>query len=84
MSTIVARGQADGLAGLGRLPRALARNGGVDAVIAEDAQQRGDVGQPRDIGKVSVSSVSRLAIISGRAAFLAPEMGIVPLRARRP
>ncbi|MNL69255.1 hypothetical protein D3C87_1940870 [compost metagenome] len=29
---------------------------------------------------VSVSSVRRLAIISGRAAFLAPEIGMAPLR----
>ena len=31
------------------------------------------------LSRVSVSSVRRLAIISGRAAFLAPEIGIVPL-----
>ena len=33
------------------------------------------------LSSVSVSSVRRLAIISGRAAFLAPEMGIVPFSA---
>jgi hypothetical protein len=32
----------------------------------------------------SVSSVRRLAIISGRAAFLAPEIGIEPLRGAPP
>src|SRR5665213_4109035 len=32
------------------------------------------------LSRVSVSSVSRLAIISGRAAFLAPEIGIVPFK----
>src|SRR4051794_31052631 len=32
----------------------------------------------------SVSSVSREAIISGKAAFLAPEIGIVPLRGAPP
>ena len=31
--------------------------------------------------RISVSSVSRLAIISGSVAFLAPEIGIVPFSA---
>src|SRR5579871_3890518 len=36
------------------------------------------------LSRISVWSVSRLAIISGRVAFFAPEIGIVPLRWRPP
>ncbi len=34
--------------------------------------------------RVSRSAVSRLAIISGRVAFLAPEIGMVPLKGLPP
>ena len=57
----------------------------VDAVIVEDAlraaSRRRVAARSRAI---SVSSVSRLAIISGRAAFLAPEIGIAPLSSLPP
>jgi len=36
------------------------------------------------LDSVSVSSVSRLAAISGRAAFLAPPMAMRPFRGRPP
>src|SRR5262245_42739318 len=36
------------------------------------------------LSRISVSSVSRLAIISGNAAFLAPEIGIAPWSGRPP
>src|ERR1041384_1724590 len=36
------------------------------------------------LSRISVSSVKRLAIISGRVAFLAPEIGIAPFKGRPP
>ena len=40
-----------------------------------------DVGEVGDVLQRQRSPVSRLAIISGRAAFLAPEIGMVPIEA---
>ena len=45
----VGRRNMQRLAGIGRLARPLAADRDVDAVIAEDALQRGDVGKPRHI-----------------------------------
>ena len=58
----------------------LAVNGEVDAVVAQDAREQVDVGKVGNVLSVSRSAVSRLAIINGSAAFLAPEMGIVPVK----
>jgi hypothetical protein len=45
-------GQADGLAGFGRLARAPARNGVVDPEIGHDPQQGCDVGEPRHVAEL--------------------------------
>ncbi len=82
---IGARGEADRLPGLGRLARAACRrsrgrrrNCSGSADSEEMSASRGT------LTSSSVSSVSRLAIIRGRAAFLAPEIGIEPLRGAPP
>ena len=70
---------------IGGLAGALAVDHDVDAVIAENALQAVATSASRGtLSSVSVSSVSRLAIISGKVAFLAPEIGIVPLSRRPP
>ena len=48
-------------------------------MVAQDARQQIDVGEVGDVLERQPVGVSRLAIISGSAAFLAPEIGIVPL-----
>jgi hypothetical protein len=62
---------------------ALARRHDIDAVIAENALKLATSASRGTLSRISVSSVSRPAIINGSAAFLAPEIGIVPLSLRR-
>ena len=63
------------------LVRTLSRYGDIDAMIAEDATKQIDVGQTRHVVRVAtISRVRRLAIIKGSAAFLAPLIGMVPVR----
>jgi len=51
-------------------------------VITLDLPGHGKSDLPKNgtFSRINVSSVSRLAIISGSVAFLAPEIGIVPFR----
>ena len=52
----------------------------VDAVILQDALQLATSASRGTLSRVSVSGVSSDTIISGSAAFLAPEIGMVPFR----
>ena len=70
----------NGAAAVGIVARPLAGDHDVDAVIAEDALEQMTSASRGTLSRISVSSVSRLAIINGSVAFLAPEIGIVPLR----
>ncbi len=61
--------------------RALAGDHDIDAVIAENALELDDVGEPRHVfqdQRVRRSAGWRSS--SGSVAFLAPEIGIAPLR----
>ena len=69
-----------GAAGVSVFAGALAGDGVIDAVIAEDALELRDVGEQRHVLQRQRSRrVRSEAIISGKAAFLAPEIGITPL-----
>ena len=60
------------------LALAAAIDGDVGAVIAENADSCSTSARCGTFSSVSVSSVKSEAIISGKAAFLAPEIGMIP------
>ena len=64
----------------GSSPGALAGDHHVDAMVAENALQLDDVGEPRNIVEDQGVLGQQAAIIKGSVAFLAPEIGIAPFR----
>ena len=47
-------------------------------MIGRECAEQADIGQARQVFERDVRSVSSEAIISGRAAFFAPEIGMTP------